>query len=223
MKVIVNDLYNYAVHNNVCLLSEYDSDFWREYILLNDNFDRLFKRLFKSFIYESDSNTIAEIFTDFVNDVNDILLEKDKMLNELWRVKVLPSTAYDLVNNYDMTETLNENNHHVDNGRNDSTTSTTGAQSNEVTNKVSPYDSVNFNNESSVNNNIGERHDSISMAYGQQITDDTNSHTLTRKGNIGVMTATDVMSKHVDFWSMFDFYDYVFKIIARELLCVGGD
>ena len=54
----------------------------------------------------------------------------------------------------------------------------------------------------------------------QDVTDDdgTKEYTLTRKGNIGVATATDMMKKAVEFWDLFSFYDFIFKEIARDLL-----
>ena len=59
------------------------------------------------------------------------------------------------------------------------------------------------------------------MTIGSQTNSGTENYTLTRKGNIGVTAATDVMQKHVDFWSKFNFYHYVFGVIAKELLTVG--
>lgn len=44
------------------------------------------------------------------------------------------------------------------------------------------------------------------------------SHSLHRVGNIGVQTATDMMQKANVFWGLFEFYTFIFKEIARELL-----
>ena len=57
----------------------------------------------------------------------------------------------------------------------------------------------------------GARHD---------VTDDdgTKTYTMSRVGNIGVTTATDMMQKATEFWDMFSFYDFIFAEIARDLL-----
>lgn len=68
----------------------------------------------------------------------------------------------------------------------------------------------------------GARTDTSSHTKGSQ--QDTTSgsgsenYTLTRTGNIGIQTPTDILDKHKNFWSIWDFYDYVFSDICKELL-----
>ena len=58
--------------------------------------------------------------------------------------------------------------------------------------------------------------------YGQRkdSTEETGSkdYTLHKVGNMGVQTVDDMLLKHWDNWSMFDFYGLVFDEIARDLL-----
>lgn len=58
--------------------------------------------------------------------------------------------------------------------------------------------------------------------YGQRkdSTEETGSkdYTLHKVGNMGVQTVDDMLLKHWDNWSMFDFYGFVFDEIARDLL-----
>lgn len=63
--------------------------------------------------------------------------------------------------------------------------------------------------------NTSDRSDNI-------ISDGSENYTLTRIGNIGVMTATDMLRLHKDFWTKFEFYAYIFKNIADELLFYFG-
>ena len=48
--------------------------------------------------------------------------------------------------------------------------------------------------------------------------DGTKEYTLHKVGNMGVQTVDDMLEKHIGVWSMFDFYGFVFKEIARDLL-----
>lgn len=58
--------------------------------------------------------------------------------------------------------------------------------------------------------------------YGQRkdSTEETGSkdYTLHKVGNMGVQTVDDMLLKHWDNWTMFDFYGFVFDEIARDLL-----
>ena len=70
----------------------------------------------------------------------------------------------------------------------------------------------------------GSQSDSSSNTKGQQIDDlnrtYTEDYTLTREGNIGVQTATDMIDKHKKFWSLWAFYEYIFKEISKDLLLI---
>lgn len=111
----------------------------------------------------------------------------------------------------------------------------TGAQTNTMTGEVAPYDSDTFSNNdkstqslgarqdsSSSSTSLGARQDSSTTTYGahtdNHTVDDSDSYTLTKKGNIGVQTQSEVMQKHVNFWKSFSFYARLFEDINREYL-----
>lgn len=48
------------------------------------------------------------------------------------------------------------------------------------------------------------------------------SYTLTRVGNIGIQTPTDILDKHRTFWSAFEFYEYIFQQLSYDYLEIGG-
>lgn len=48
--------------------------------------------------------------------------------------------------------------------------------------------------------------------------DGTKEYTLHKSGNIGVQTVMDMLEKQVGLWTAFDFYSFIFKEIARDLL-----
>ena len=130
--------------------------------------------------------------------------------------------------------------------RTDSRELDTGSQTDDTTHKVAPYDSSDFSNNSKDEEVKGARHDEEETIKGQQInsgsltkgsqtnntsnikgsqTDElertyTEDYTLHRKGNIGVMTVSDMLKKHKDFWNAWEFYEYIFKEICKELLLI---
>ena len=49
----INDLYKYAADNNLALLSEYDAEWWENYVTNSADYDTVFRRLYYSFIMHS--------------------------------------------------------------------------------------------------------------------------------------------------------------------------
>lgn len=270
----VNDMYKESSSKDVMLLSGYRSDFWDDYRLNYKHYDKLFRRLFSSFIYfmqEPDEN-ISEVVTNFSADVYNHLLVNDKKYSELYRINVIDDDEYSLTDNYNLVEimdkdttsqntntygsrsdstsetegTRSDSSTSSDSSRSDTTSTVTGSQTNTSTSKVAPYNTESFANDTQNTDMLGERTDSInfdkgaesnnsSFIKGEQVnsstytvgshTDDldntsTENYTLTRKGNIGVQTATDMIDKHNKFWSKWDFYRYIFNEISKELLLV---
>ena len=216
----INDLYKFANENDLKLLSEYDADWWEDYAAHSGDYDLVFRRLYYSFMYfmQSKDETIAEVTENFIADVENILRVHDKEFEQLWRVHTLNKEAYGLTDNYDMREVMARTTGDTIGSRSDS--QTIGAQTSGTTSKVAPYDSETFYNNNDVDVSTGARSDS--QTYGSQTNSGSENYTLTRKGNIGVMTSSDVIKKHIDLWENFNFYHYVFGVIARELLTVGG-
>ena len=125
---------------------------------------------------------------------------------------------------------------HTDTHNNDITY---GAVSNSDETKVSAFNESGYSNKEKTDHTeaqridqyratdtIGSRTDSDSYTdtKGSQQNSSTSSgtegHTMTRKGNIGVETTSDIMKKHVDLWKAFNFYKIVFDDIANEFLRV---
>ena len=128
--------------------------------------------------------------------------------------------------------------------REDSTTNNIGTQENTSTQSVAPYDSDTFANNTQQVDSLGAREDGIEFTEGEQTDTTTSSkgeerditvntkgsqtddldrtyaedYTLHRYGNIGVMTVSDMLQKHIKVWSLWDFYEYIFKEICKELL-----
>lgn len=246
----VQEMRKQAQKNNSPLLSNYPSDFWAEYRNNYARYDDLFNRMYRGFAYfmQEPAEPIADITENFTNDVYNHLLVNDKKYSELFRINSIDDDDYSLLNNYDVTETMQKStseNGSVDVGaRSDSQSYTKGAQTDSAsmsygqktttsTDKVAPYDSDVFNNNSEnsviegarsdTSNTIeGSRSDSTSTSLGAQHNTHadagTENYTLTRVGNIGVMTATDLLDKHDKFWKAYNFYAMIFNDICRELL-----
>lgn len=191
---------------------------------------------------------LSDAVTAFRDDVYNHLLINAKKYDELYRVQVIPDEDYSLVNNYDMQEIMdkdvtdNQDNTYgqrSDSGsftkgsRTDNTTNNIGQQTTTVNGKVAPYDSSTYANNTQDETVAGTRQDSIGFTEGQQLDsssstkgqqiDDldrtyTEDYTLHRVGNIGVQTVSDMLSKHIKLWSMWEFYEYIFKEISKDLL-----
>lgn len=216
-------------------------DFWSAYRAAYSIYDSTFDRLYKSFVFfdQEEDETIAEVAARFTDAVKGLLTIYQKKYSELFRIEAIDDEHYSLTNNYDMSETMSKTikfnkGSRTDNGGDTygqhTDTVTGGAHTDTSTNKVAPYDSATFNNASqndisygSVSNSTqyGGYSDSNSFTSGAQEDNTTEGYTLTRIGNIGVMTATDMLAKHKDFWKDFTFMKDIFGDIAKELLRVG--
>ena len=250
----IGEVYKHNRADNTMMLSNFtgdvDADFWAEYRTNYARYDAVFNRMFNSFFYfmQLEDDTVDEVSDQFRDDVYNHLLMNKKKYEELYRVQVIPDEDYSLINNYDMQEIMdkdvtdnqdNEYGQRSDSGsftkgsRQDSTSTTIGEQTTTDTQKVAPYDSSDFANNTQSTNVAGQRQDSVSFTEGQQLdsssstkgsqTDNldrtyTEDYTLHRVGNIGVQTVSDMLSKHIKLWSVWEFYEYIFKEICKELL-----
>lgn len=211
-------------------------------------FDRMFMSF--KYCFQNEEEDTVDIANNFREDVYNHLLMNDKKYSELYRVQVIPDTNYSLTDNYDVTETMDkdisDNNDNVYGSRTDTVEETEGARTDEVetvtgsqtddtTHKVAPYDSSDFSNNTKDEEVKGQRTDTEELSKGQQVNETesvkgsqtdslertyTEDYVLHRKGNIGVMTVSDMLKKHKDFWDMWSFYEYIFKEICKELLLI---
>lgn len=202
------------------------------------------------YCFQSEQDDTQSVADNFREDVYDHLLINSKKYEELYRVHVLPDIEYSLTDNYNVTETMdkqiidtNENQYgsrtdnvsETEGDRTDSSTLNVGEQETDTVHKVSPYDSSDFHNNTEDIETKGEREDTESFVKGIQLNTAQNvkgaqlddlertyneDYTLHRRGNIGVMTVSDMLKKHKEFWTLWEFYEYIFKEICAELLLV---
>lgn len=193
---------------------------------------------------------IGEITNDFTEEVYSHLLVNSKKYSELYRVNVVDDESFSIVDNYNITENMDKETTQTDEdtygthtdtttdtigARQDSNQTTLGQQNNTGTNTIAGFNSTGFENDTQISDQIGSRTDtsqsttgaqsnSSSTAYGSRIDGHegggTEQYTLTRRGNIGIRTADEVMEKHSEFWSKWEFYTYIFKEICAEMLLI---
>lgn len=230
----VNDMYGVSVDNDTPLLSKYPATFWADYVANYKHYDLLFRRLYRSFKYflQYDEDTLSDITKNFTDDVYNHLLINDKKYSELYRVNMVDDEKYHILDNYDITETMAKKttgDTTLNTGaRTDTNTSdyTQGSQSNTTTSGVEGFNSTSFQNSDEEKQSIGQRNDTSTntINLGAQTNtsneNGTEDYTLTRKGNIGVQTATDILQRHYEFWKPYEFYTMIFGDIAKELLIV---
>ena len=129
----VKEMYESAVLKDTALLSTYGGDFWNEYIQNHKEYDRLFMRMFKSFIYflQDGTESIDDVLTNFIEDVKLHLTVNSKKYSELYRTYIVTDDAYMLLDNYNVKETMNKQNSYEGSNvlgeRNDVTNDTIGA------------------------------------------------------------------------------------------------
>ena len=221
----VKDIYFSAKDNNRKLLSEYGSDFWAGYKANYQYFDRLFMKKYASLIpidqdYEEGVQSIQE---DFTFDVFAWLMANDKRYSELFRVNnILDNDAYSLTNNVDYTETVDRditfNKGEQENT--DDLSTTYGVSSQTATNTVSAYNSSTYDPDSQQTVSTPEHTDTGDNSYTLGAREDTTDESVTthKVGNMGVQTVDDMLLKHWDNWTLFDFYGLIFEDIAKNLL-----
>lgn len=126
--------------------------------------------------------------------------------NELFKSSLI---EYDKLNNYDLTETFTQDttNNGTTSNNSSNTTNTNNSETMNSTLKTSntPQGVVNLNDnffdnvEVNSTTNTNEMSGSSSINSNSTMNNDTNiTHTLTRKGNIGVQTGSDMVTKHIE-------------------------
>lgn len=228
--------------------ADFWEDYRTNYDKYDKVFRRMFNSFY--YFMQSPEEEAVDVANNFREDVYNHLLMNEKKYEELFRIQEIPDTDYSLTDNYNVTEILyrsgTENNDNtygqrIDSGsytkgsRTDSGTQTKGQQTDSNTESVAPYDSVSFSPDKYIEMLSGSRLDLTGFTEGQQLDSSSNTkgqqidnldksfsenYTLTKKGNIGVQTATDMIDKHKRFWDLWSFYEYIFKEISRELLLI---
>lgn len=226
----VKDMYGYSNTHHTPLLSNLDKPWWSEYIENFDEYDNVFKNLFKSFIYYDQEldDELANVTARFTKAVKDWLYMNDKRYDELWRVNVVNDNKYDILDNYNVTETYTgldtTQSANKEGARTDVRDFTEGNQTFENQNSVSAFNSNNSSPRNTEKNESGTRNDVEAFTKGEMqstfASNEGSSHTLNRKGNIGVRTQTEVMEKHSNYWEKYNFYMFIFNEINDNFLLV---
>ena len=166
----VKEMYESAVLKDTALLSTYNGDFWNEYIKNHKEYDRLFMRMFKSFIYflQDGNESIDDVLTNFIEDVKLHLTVNSKKYSELYRTYIVTDDDYMLLDNYNVKETMNKQNSYEGSNvlgeRNDVTNDTIGAITTNTTSTIGAIATNTTNTIGSIKTNttstIGEQSNS---------------------------------------------------------------
>lgn len=107
--ITIDTLYNYCQTAQQTLFPTEDYDFWLPYEANYQKFDRYFKQKYRAFKvcqeYSADAS-LEGMLTDWKSIVDAFLFLNSKRYSELYKVQVLAADAYDVVNNYDLHETI---------------------------------------------------------------------------------------------------------------------
>ena len=233
----VIDLYNAIPEDGTLFPISTSFDFWENSygvseggdLLYAPAYDMEFVRRYSGFRYYDflHTETPGEALDRFQADVYSILNFNKKKYEELYRVFVVTDEDDPLTYNYDMTETTGAQHTETKYGESKFTKGeqedTYGAETD--THKTAPYntttpivDSQDETAEHTVTS--GEREDTTGEHTDEY---DSDEWVLTRKGNLGVMTATDMLGKHQDFWEKrYSFMKLIFDDICKQLLMIEG-
>lgn len=229
MKLTTDKLYKYSKTNNLPLLGNGSYDFWLPYVANNSIFDRFFRDKFLSWFYWLDfpeNSTPADIYNDFVEAIASHLSINAKRYSELYRVQILAADAYDIVNNYDLTET-HTNNHSsttsdiygertdtnstastegaredststttTDGARSDSGSTTVGSATNTSEKEISGFNSSDYSDADKQTDIFGAHTDTTSVSKGAQT--NTNDTTLNKGAQNNSTSASTVKGSETD-------------------------
>ncbi len=206
----VEELYKTAKQSNVALLPVNTGfAWWEEYENNASIYDRYILDTFRNFYYwiVFNGSTPAEVLEDFKEAITSFLTLNQKRYSELYRLHVLPDSAYDIVNNYSVTEnstrTITEGERsdtqnnvigtHTDvetdtiGQRIDSTNNTIGARADTSEEEVSAFNSSDYQDANKTTNNTGSQTTSGSITSGGQTNsinnvfgEQSNTETLTK-------------------------------------------
>ena len=222
----VKDMVNYALENNLKLLSTYGTgleeniDFWKNYRENSEVYDKLFPKLFKNYRYydqdiDNEEETIQEVTEDFIQTVGTFLMVNQKKYEELKRINDIAFTDKLLE---DVDYTRQDNGSTVLGNRVDSTSSVSGQRTGTLQEQVYPFESTTPSDSSKNTTVKGQETDTDTFNKGQET--DTNANTTTVHGKMGGLTKDQVIDKHLNTWNKYEYYLAIFNDIAKEFLLV---
>ncbi len=228
MKKVI-DLYKSLGENETLLPTNTGFDFWEDtYEAQPDIFDREFARRYTTFeIFDfMGAETMEESKANFKADVLSILTFNEKRYAEMYRVFLVEDEDDPITYNYDMVETTGAQHTESTKG---SQQNTTGEQQNTV-GQYTDTTSTNVADASTLKVASQDQTSEHTDTLGQRIDTegerkdeyDSDEWTLTRRGNIGVQTAGDILNIHTRYWTeTYKFFNLIFDDIAKQLLMVG--
>lgn len=188
--------------------------------------DREFARRFSGFTYYDFlmPDDVSTSLADLKSDITSILTFNKKRYEEMYRVFLVTDDDDPITYNYDMTETTGVQHTETKYGE---TKFTKGEQENtngelKDSHNVAPYNSLtaampeseDITAEQTITE--GEREDTTGEHTDEY---DSDEWTLTRKGNIGVQTAADILRIHTEYWTeKYKFLQLIFDDICKQLL-----
>ena len=173
-----------------------------------------------NFIYISDDFT----------ELGSIISSLSEIYNNEYTTKVsMLLMDYNPIENYNSTETETTTSENATTTGNENTSTTTTnsttENSGETINKVSPYDTENFNNDNNTtttNTTTGNATDTTTINdRGNMSSNGTTSRTFSRKGNIGVTTTQQMIESEYELRAknlVFEFLKKVSKFILLEYI-----
>ena len=187
----IEALYKEAKQTNTTLLPvNTNFEWWEEYENNASVYDRYILDTFRNFYYwvVFNNSTPAEVLADFKEAITSFLTINQKRYSELYRLHVLPDSAYDIVNNYSVTEnstrtttegersdvqatTLGQ---HTDEettsigSRTDSSSNSVGARVDTSEAEISAFNSSDYQDANKTTNNTGAQTSSGSVTSGAQ-------------------------------------------------------
>lgn len=225
----VIDLYKDMTSGEHLLPTGTDFTFWSSTYEANTAvYDREFSRRFRSFLYYDflEADTVSEARANLIADVLSILTFNKKRYEEMYRVFLVSDEDDPITYNYDMTETTGAQHTETKYGEYQFTKGEQEDTNGEVTDShsVAPFNSSTMTAESEDTTSQhtvteGERTDTTGEHTDEY---DADQWTLTRKGNIGVQTAGDILRIHTQYWAeQYKFMQLIFDDIAKQLLLIG--
>lgn len=225
----IKDLYLHAQQESADLLpASVGMDFWDEVYTGTNKpvIDREFARRFSGFTYYDFlmPDDVSTSLADLKSDITSILTFNKKRYEEMYRVFLVSDEDDPITYNYDMTETTGQQHTETKYGE---TEFTKGEQENtngelKDSHNVAPYNSLTAAMPESEDITAEQ-----TITEGQRV-DTTGEHkdeydadewTLTRKGNIGVQTAGDILRIHTEYWTeKYKFLQLIFDDICKQLL-----
>ncbi len=223
-------MYDVTSRAEVPLLSTYNADFWLDYVTYYKEFDNVFKTMFKSFRFHDQEcdETVMEVTNNFIEVVKNWLRMNHKRYSELWRINVVDDSKYDILDNYNVTETYQGletiQSMGKEGARTDTRDFTEGSQNGENQTRISAFNTNDMASKNTIKTASGTRNDVDVFNKGEMqstyASNDGTQHTMNRRGNIGVRTQTEVIEKHGDYWKRYNFYMFVFQEINDQFLLV---